>query len=376
MVKFYNYIFHLWFTGLLYIAAFLGYIFYGLLWALRFMQKYLRATVIIIVAAVLIGAGVFMYYFSSFGTQDREIELVIEPGTSLKSIAGSLEKKGVVKSDAMLLLWLKINDLDTKVKAGKCIFLENEGIIAASRKLLDAQPIEISATVREGLTIEQTARVFAKTFPIDTTKFLALCRSDSFTSRFSIPSGSVEGYLFPDTYFFPEEVSAGEIIDRMLDRFERAWSNLDFSEEIKSKYSMHEIVTMASIVEREATLPEERPRIAGVFYNRLRLGYPLGADPTVRYLLRKFSGPLRVSELNTSSPYNTRKYPGLPPGPICSPGASSLQASVSPMDTKELYFVAKWDGSGAHDFSVTGAEHERKKRKIRRMNEKRKRAQK
>jgi UPF0755 protein len=129
-----------------------------------------------------------------------------------------------------------------------------------------------------------------------------------------------------------------------------------------------QVVILASIVEKEATLDEERGRIAGVFHNRLRLGYPLGADPTVRYALRKFSGPLRVSELNSRHPYNTRVHRGLPPGPICSPGLGSLEAAACPAETKDLYFVARWDGSGGHDFSRTLAEHERKKRLIRRQN--------
>jgi UPF0755 protein len=132
-----------------------------------------------------------------------------------------------------------------------------------------------------------------------------------------------------------------------------------------------EIVILASIVEKEAALAEERPRIAGVFSNRLAVRLPLGADPTVRYALKKFSGPLLFQDLNIASRYNTRRYAGLPPGPICSPGQASLIAAMSPMRTNELYFVARWDGSGAHDFSVTNEEHSRKKIAIRYRNEKR-----
>jgi UPF0755 protein len=132
-----------------------------------------------------------------------------------------------------------------------------------------------------------------------------------------------------------------------------------------------EIIILASIVEKEAVLAEERPRIAGVFYNRLALRQPLGADPTVRYALKKFSGPLTFADLNVASPYNTRRFTGLPPGPICSPGRASLIAAMSPMRTNELYFVARWDGSGAHEFSVTNEEHSRKKLTIRYQNEKR-----
>jgi UPF0755 protein len=132
-----------------------------------------------------------------------------------------------------------------------------------------------------------------------------------------------------------------------------------------------QIVIVASIVEKEAVLGAERPRIAGVFFNRLRLGLPLGADPTVRYIFRKWSGPLYMSELNSPSAYNTRRNKGLPPGPICSPGRASLAAAVSPLQTNELYFVAKWDGSGGHEFSLTYEDHVRKTYSIRRNNEQR-----
>ena len=154
----------------------------------------------------------------------------------------------------------------------------------------------------------------------------------------------------------------------MVQKHLSTWSTIEVQSELKQKYSHHQLVTLASIIEREATLFSEQPLISGVFHNRLRKGYPLGADPTVRFALKKFGGPLRVSELNCPSPYNTRRFSGLPPGPICSPGKGALTAAAQPFKTKNLYFVAKWDGSGEHDFSVTNAEHERKKREIRRRN--------
>jgi len=146
-------------------------------------------------------------------------------------------------------------------------------------------------------------------------------------------------------------------------------SGVVWDDNIKAKYSLHEVLTLASIVEKEATLASERGRIAGVFHNRLKKGWPLGADPTVRYIFRKFDGPLYVSELNSDSPYNTRRFAGLPPGPICSPGLGAIQAGAKPDSTDDMFFVALWDGSGAHDFSVTNAEHDRKKLKIREENE-------
>ena len=148
----------------------------------------------------------------------------------------------------------------------------------------------------------------------------------------------------------------------MQEKINEIWASRENGLPLKS---VKEAVTLASIVEKEAEVAAERPRIAGVFINRLEKRMPLGADPTVRYIFRKFDGPLLASELNAASPYNTRKYAGLPPGPICSPGLASLKATVSPLKTNELYFVAKWDGSGEHEFSVTNEEHGRKKIAIR-----------
>jgi UPF0755 protein len=139
-----------------------------------------------------------------------------------------------------------------------------------------------------------------------------------------------------------------------------------------TELTKHETVILASIIEKEAELASERPLISGVFHNRLKKGIPLGADPTTRYILGKFSGPLLASEVSVQSPYNTRLHAGLPPGPICSPGLASLTAAMRPQQTKMLFFVAKWDGSGGHDFSMTNEEHSRKKDAIRRSNEQRK----
>ena len=243
-------------------------------------------------------------------------------------------------------------------------------MISASKKLLKAKSVDIALTVPEGLTIEQTATRISQTIKIDTSEFIRLCYDTTFVRDLGIGAISLEGYLYPNTYRFQENVTVKDIIRRMVKQFEIAYESLKPDQAITQKFSRHEIVTIASIVEKEAAVANEQGRIAGVFHNRLRIGYPLGADPTVRYAIKKFNGPLRVSELNNPSPY-IRRFAGLPPGPICSPGMGALQAAIFPDKTKDLYFVAKWDGSGEHDFSVTNEEHTRKKLMIRRQNEKR-----
>ncbi len=360
----------LWFTGLLYCLAIAGYLFYILLWGFRIMQRLKILPLLFLLILGVLG-GFATYLFVPLQEPGREITLVIEPGTAVIEIARQLEEKNVTPSGRALALWLRLRGLEKQVQAGRHQFREHEGMLSATKKLLEADAIYEKVTIPEGLTIEQTASQIKQSLPIDSARFVALCRDSAMISSLGFDEKSLEGYLFPETYRFSPDAKSKTILRRLTEQFRAAFTGLPQTAIAKSM-TPHAIVTLASIVEKEATLASERPLIAGVFHNRLRIGYPLGADPTVRYALQKFSGPLRVSELKNSSPYNTRVHRGLPPGPICSPGLGALRATVSPAETKDLYFVAKWDGSGAHDFSRTLKEHERKKWRIRRENQKRK----
>ncbi|MGD9201938.1 MAG: endolytic transglycosylase MltG [Chitinispirillia bacterium] len=331
----------------------------------------LKTVIIFAVLVVLILSVSVSFLFIPLKEPGKQIEFIINPGTSVRSIAAVLKEKKVIPNEKAFLIWIRLNKLEKSIQAGKVIFNENDGIIRASKKLLNAKAIEIDITIREGFTIEQTARKVAEIFPIDTNVFINLCYDKEFIKTLNVDVPSLEGFLFPNTYRFLPDAKSKEIITRFIRQYQEAYGMIEQTETSK-KFTMLEIITLASIVEKEATLPEERRHISGVFHNRLRLRVPLGADPTVRFFLKKFSGPLRVSELRNPSPYNTRVHIGLPPGPICSPGKKSIEAAINPLKTKDLYFVAKWDGTGAHDFSETGVQHERKKLEIRRQNELRK----
>jgi UPF0755 protein len=357
-----------WFTGVLYILAFFGYIFYAFLLLYRIMQQ--RVILSIFSVSIAVCATLGLYLFVPMHPQGETVSLTIEKGSSLKRVAADLRQLRVVPSGTVLLVWMKVRGFETRVQAGRHEFREYEGIRQAARHLLKAIPADIVITIPEGLTIEQTARKFADGLAIDTAEFIRLCHDSLLIESFGFSGGSLEGYLFPDTYRIEPNTTVRDIIKRMIAHFEQVYALLPSSE----RYSRHQIVTLASIVEKEAMVPYERGQIAGVFHNRLLKGWPLGADPTVRYIYRKFSGPLRVSELQNPSPYNTRIHAGLPPGPICSPGRGALEAAITPMVTNDLFFVALWDGSGRHDFSATNAEHDRKKIEIRRQNELRIRA--
>jgi UPF0755 protein len=364
-----------WFTGALYILAGAGYVFYAILWMIRFMQTTNRLLVFCVVLCSLMLAAVgAAYLFVPIHPSRSAIDCTVVKGTSLRSIGKTLARQGVVPSAAVFIAWMKLRGYEAKIQAGKFTFYKGEGIVSASKKLLHAMPVEVAVTIPEGLTMEQTAAVVARALHGDSSEFVRHCSDTALLREHAIPAGTLEGYLFPDTYRFPPDVAPLDIIRRMVAHFEEMAATLPPPAVRPGMplLSRHDYVILASIVEREAELATERQHISGVFHNRLEKKIPLGADPTMRYALRKFNGLLLVSELSMNSPYNTRQYAGLPPGPICSPGLASLYAAMVPVSTKDLYFVAKWDGSGAHDFSLTNMEHARKKDAIRRMNDVRK----
>ncbi len=356
-------IFKIWLVGILGAAAVGGHVFYWLLSGIRIMQTHIKlALALVVSAALLLGIFVFLIFAPS-GTQAK---ISIPRGATLQKTARILEKKGVIRNRAAFILLMKLSRREKKIRAGIHEFSAHDNVLAVSRKLMSSQEEDVRITITEGLTIAQVALRFKEALSIDTATFLELCRNDSVVHSITTEAPTLEGYLFPDTYRFAKRADARDVVAKMTRRFVQMYAEIEIVPEIDSEYSQHDIVTLASIVEKEATVDSERPLIAGVFHNRLELGYPLGADPTVRYAINKFTGPLRVSELNVNSPYNTRKFKGLPPGPICNPGFASLKSAASPRETDYLYFVAKWDGSGEHEFAKSNREHVRNKLRIRR----------
>ena len=213
-----------------------------------------------------------------------------------------------------------------------------------------------TVTIPEGFSIEQIAGVLSDNGIIDREKFLVYAMGDGVENNYSINGPGLEGYLYPDTYQFARGVSASAIVDAMVKRF---WQVIGkFEQKIaESGITLHEVVTLASIVEKETGKASERPLIASVFLNRLRKRMRLESDPTVIYGIKDFSGNLKKRDLSTYSPYNTYVVRGLPPGPIANPGIDSIKAVLYPAKTNYLYFVSKNDGS--HHFSSSLKEHNR-----------------
>ncbi len=216
----------------------------------------------------------------------------------------------------------------------------------------------VKVTFPEGLTIARMADIASEKIGISKKEFIALCTSDSLLRLRNIKAESLEGYLSPNTYSFYKGSSADEIVDARLDEHKQVWEKFK-NAQAPLRLSKHQVLTLASIVEAETPNDDEKPRVAGVYLNRLKIDMKLDADPTVQYALGDAKRRLYYKDLEIDSPFNTYRFKGLPPAPINSPGEAAIKAVIKPEEHSYLYFVAKGDGSQRHVFSSTAKEHER-----------------
>ena len=302
------------------------------------------------------------------GGEDTEVLFTINPGETASTIAQRLQRQGLV-SDAQLFLWLvRYRGVDARLEAGEYELRSNMSLDDIVESLQHGRLREVSVTIPEGKRAEEVAALLEERGLAQAEEFLRLVRSgtsdyDFLADRPEGAPSSLEGYLFPETYRIPADYDAGGILDLMLTTFGERFS-LEMRQAAAEKgMTIHEVVTLASVVEREAVVPEERPIIASVYLNRLEQDMYLQSDPTVQYALgyqedadQWWKIPMSLEEdVLVDSPYNTYMYPGLPPGPICSPGLASIQAVLEPADTTYLFFFSKFNGS--HAFAETYEEH-------------------
>jgi UPF0755 protein len=296
-------------------------------------------------------------------------------GESADTIAANLAAAGLVNNTELFLNYLRYHGLDAQLEAGEFILDPQQTIPEMAAALTKAVAQEVDLRFVEGWRFEQMADYLVDNpaANIDSEQFLAIAQRRaafdltqySFLSDMPV-TASLEGYLFPDTYRVPQDADAVYLVDLMLKTFERRMTP-EMGQGFQTQgLTMHQAVTLAAIVEREAVVATERPIIAGVFYNRLAQGIKLEADPTVQYPLgyqadsdNWWKSPLFLVDLELDSPYNTYRYTGLPPGPIANPSLSSLEAVAFPTDTPFIFFVADCDAAvpGSHAFSVTYEEH-------------------
>jgi UPF0755 protein len=284
------------------------------------------------------------------------VELEIAPGSPAAAILRELEQRGVIEDALRARLYLTYVLEAPPLQAGEYRFELPATTPAVLDRLIRGEVIARPVTLLEGWTMTEMASHLAVSGFGDEQRFLEVMGSGELVADLAPGAASLEGFLFPDTYAFTRSADEREIVEKLVDTFRR---RLD---EVRSATGpiedLPDVVILASIVEREATLDGERPLIAGVYAHRLQRGMALYADPTVIYALQlagRWDGNLRRPDLEIDSPYNTYRYPGLPPGPICSPGLPSLLAAARPAATEYLYFVSRNDGS--HVFAATLREH-------------------
>ncbi len=298
----------------------------------------------------------------------KEVVLKVTPGDTVASVAPRLEREGVINSAVAFRVYARLTGRDSKLSVGEVRLRTGMSYSEVLDALERAVPPTVRVTIPEGLRMEEVAKRFREAGLIaDEGAFLLAARPEKVALPLlrDLPAGAtLEGYLFPDTYEFQPGTEPVEIIKAMVANLQRKLGSLAVG---SSGLTFHEVMTLASIVEREAQIPEERPIIASVYLNRIRLGMPLQADPTVQYALgvpgNWWKAELTLADLGVESPYNTYIHKGLPPGPICNPGLASIEAVLFPAQTSYLYFVARGDGS--HAFAVTLEEHNANVRKYR-----------
>ncbi len=328
----------------------------------RFMGKYsyylILVLVVIILAVVYLLASLAPVSQANGG---KEIIVTIPPSATASNVGRILKQEGLVRNSLIFSLYARHTGLDSCIKAGEYRLNDSFSTPVLLKELVKGSQTELSFTVPEGYTTAQIADLLAEKGLADRDKFLQEAATEEFAYPFiqDLPEGEkrLEGYLFPDTYQVNGDRSEISIIDTMLKRFAAVIEELDFREQAeKNGLSLHEALTIASLVEREAMVDDERALIAGVILNRLRIDMPLQVDATVQYALGATKPILYYADLEIDSPYNTYKVYGLPPGPIAMPGRESLLAAVHPADTEYFYYMAKPDGT--HLFAATLEEHE------------------
>ncbi len=319
---------------------------------------------LVIVGLTLICLAVVMVFSQADFHDKAFLYVTIEPGLTFSEIAGRFEDIGLVKDELAFLVLGRVLRIEHRAKAGRYRFRATADMAEILRTLYRGATYREHVLIRPGQTIRAVAEVLMREAEVDSAAFVTLARDSAFVSRLGVPSTTAEGFLFPDSYDIEWREDPGTVISRMVGRFFRVFDDSLKARVGRMGMTLTEAVTMASIIEKEAMLDSERPRISAVFHNRLEQGMKLQADPTVRYALQKWSGRVLYKDLEVDSPFNTYVKYGLPPRPICNPGLPSLVAAVYPLPgSKDLYFVAQGDGS--HFFSESAGEHNRAKARYR-----------
>jgi UPF0755 protein len=321
-----------------------------------------RLIIVLVVVAAIAAAVAGVYYarvdekFQGYPGADQFVE--IAPGTGSRAIGRALVDAGVVRDELTFRMATYLTGTERELKAGEYRFLGAMSAKEVARKLARGDIFLRPITFPEGLTLIEMSRVYESKGLGTAKAFLDAARDTTPIKVLDPLAKDLEGYLFPETYNVPRKMDAAALVQRMAGRFLAIFDQPMRDAAAARGLNVREAVTLASLIEKESARDDERPVVSAVYENRLRVGMPLQCDPTVIYALEKagkYEGNLTKKNLQYDSPYNTYRHPGLPPGPIASPGRSSLKAAVEPAAVEYLYFVSRNDGT--HVFATTLAEH-------------------
>jgi UPF0755 protein len=315
----------------------------------------------LLIIVLTLACLILIAVFSPAKRHDREfVYVVVDRGLSYSQIAERFVEAGLVREERLFLILGRLFGIENRAKAGRYRFASTSNMVDILKTLYKGATYRERILVRPGKTMETVVEIMSSGAAVDSAGFAALIVDSAFVGRLGVPSSTAEGYLYPDTYDVEWKESPESVIRRMVANFFRAFDETLRTRARQMNMTVNEVVTLASIIEKEAMLDSERPLISAVFHNRLKIGMKLQADPTVRYALKKWTGRVLYRDLEFESPFNTYWARGLPPRPICSPSLASLVAALYPVPgSKDLYFVAR--GDGGHFFSHDARSHNRAK---------------
>jgi len=316
---------------------------------------------IILPAAVLLAALLAVLAVHEMGRPPRgegEAQIIIKPGQGLTQIARSLEQAGVIRSSFYFIWFVRRQGSAKKIRAGEYMIPKTLYPADVLDRLVHGRVLFRQFTAPEGKSLAEIAQIIEKEGIASSAAFIvAASASDGMANYLAPGASSLEGVLFPETYTYTHDVTPAELVKMMTSRFRAVFDPLWEGRNPVAPLKPYEAVILASMIEKETGKADERPLVAGVFFNRLGRKMRLMSDPTVIYGIQNYGGKITKSDLEKPTPYNTYTRDGLPVGPICNPGAESIRAALHPASTGALYFVAKGDGS--HQFSNTLEEHNR-----------------
>jgi UPF0755 protein len=288
-------------------------------------------------------------FFSKPMPRMQPVDVRVEQGESLAAVVRKLREQNVITNERLFSLWARLRGAEKRIHRGLYRFEASVTPQEVLERLVAGKGIFLTVTIPEGLTVREIADLLAKLRIADKEKFLAEAANPELLGALGLREQGIEGYLFPSTYHFIPATPERDVIFTMAEQFRKVTQPVLTQGDGRSQLTPHEVITLASIIEKETGVESERPLISAVFHNRLKREMPMQSDPTVIYGIKDFNGNLTRKDLQDSSPYNTYRIAALPPGPICNPGLSSIKAALHPADVPYLYFVSKNDGT--HVFS-------------------------